>query len=224
MTTLTGPERPAASGDADSLVIFLHGYGADGNDLIGLAEPLAPYLPGTRFLAPNAPERCANNPMGYQWLPIPWLDGSSQVDATASMFRAFDTLGAWLDHVAAEVMPPERTVVIGFSQGTMMALQVLPRRAPPVAGLVGFSGRLLNPDRLATEIVSRLPMLLVHGDADPMVPVSSLPEAASALRAAGVPVETHVSPDVGHGIAPDGLSLALAFARARLGVSDAAKS
>ena len=71
MTTLTGPERPAASGHADSAVVFLHGYGADGNDLIGLAEPLAPHLPNTRFLAPNAPERCPGNPMGYQWFPDP---------------------------------------------------------------------------------------------------------------------------------------------------------
>ncbi len=87
MTTLTGPERPAASGRADSLVIFLHGYGADGDDLIGLAEPLAPHLPNTRFLAPNAPERCVNNPMGYQWFPIPWLDGSSEAAARAAAVR-----------------------------------------------------------------------------------------------------------------------------------------
>ena len=81
MTSLTGPARPAASGTADSLVVFLHGYGADGNDLIGLAEPLAPHLPNTRFLAPNAPQRCANNPMGYQWFPIPWLDGTPEAVA-----------------------------------------------------------------------------------------------------------------------------------------------
>ena len=84
MTILTGPERPAAAGEADSLVIFLHGYGADGNDLIGLADPLSPHLPRTRFLAPNAPERCRNNPAGYQWSPIPWLDGSSEAEATAA--------------------------------------------------------------------------------------------------------------------------------------------
>jgi len=219
MTTLTGPERAAASGTADSLVVFLHGYGADGGDLIGLAEPLAPHLPNTRFLAPNAPERCVNNPMGYQWFPIPWLDGSNEVAAATAMYRAFDTLGTWLDGVAAGIMAPERTVVIGFSQGTMMALQVLLRRAPPVAGLVGFSGRLLEPGRLKAEIVSRPPVLLVHGDADPMVPVSSLPEAAAALEAAGVEVETHISPGAGHGIAPDGLGLALRFVQARLGIS-----
>ena len=83
MTSLTGPSRPAASGTADSLVVFLHGYGADGADLIGLAEPLAPHLPNTRFLAPNAPQRCVNNPFGYQWFPIPWLDGTPEAVAEA---------------------------------------------------------------------------------------------------------------------------------------------
>ena len=105
MSKLSGPERPAASGKADSLVVFLHGYGADGNDLIGLADPLAPHLPGTRFLAPNAPEPCVNNPAGYQWFPIPWLDGSGVAEATAAALRSFDLLDGWLDAVAAETPP-----------------------------------------------------------------------------------------------------------------------
>ena len=216
MTTLSGPERPAASGKADSLVIFLHGYGADGEDLIGLAEPLAPHLPSTRFLAPNAPQRCTNNPMGYQWFPIPWLDGSSPVEASMAAFAAFDLLGRWLDEVA-EATPPERTVLLGFSQGTMMALQVGLRRPRPLAGIVGFSGRLLEPQRLAAEITARPSVLLVHGDQDPMVPFASLAEAEGALTAAGVETRTHVSKGVGHGIAPDGLGLAVAFIRERLG-------
>src|SRR5690349_24539876 len=97
MAILEGPSRPAASGAADSLVIFLHGYGADGNDLIGLAEPLAPYLPDTRFLAPNAPERCPGNPAGYQWFPIPWLDGTPEAVARASAVRSFELPDTWLD-------------------------------------------------------------------------------------------------------------------------------
>jgi phospholipase/carboxylesterase len=218
MSTLTGPERPAASGRADSLVIFLHGYGADGNDLIGLAEPLAPHLPDTRFLAPNAPERCVSNPMGYQWFPIPWLDGTPEAAARASAEAAFLLLDRWLDTVAAQT-PPERTVLFGFSQGTMMALQVGLRRAEPFAGIVGFSGRLLLPERLAAEIRARPPVLLVHGDQDPMVPVESLGEAAEALAAAEVETYTHVSPGMGHGIAPDGLGLALGFIRERLGIA-----
>jgi phospholipase/carboxylesterase len=217
MTILTGPERPAASGTADSLVVFLHGYGADGNDLIGLAEPLAPYLPRTSFLAPNAPERCPGNPAGYQWFPIPWLDGSSETVAKASAERSFGLLDRWLDAVTGGAIPPARTVLVGFSQGTMMALHVGLRRRTPLAGIVGFSGRLLEPERLAAEIGAAPPVLLVHGDADPVVPFASLAEAADALRAAGVETSTHVSRGMAHGIAPEGLGLALSFIRERLG-------
>ena len=218
MTTLTGPERPAASGAADSAVVFLHGYGADGSDLIGLAEPLAPHLPGTRFLAPNAPERCVNNPMGFQWFPIPWLDGSSEALARASAAASFRLLDAWLDDLARTV-PPERTVLFGFSQGTMMALHVGLRRRAPFAGIVGFSGRLLDPGSLAGDLGAPTPVLLVHGDQDPMVPFASLAEAATALAAAGVATTTHVSRGTGHGIAPDGLGLALGFIRQHLGLA-----
>jgi phospholipase/carboxylesterase len=219
MTKLTGPERPAASGTADSLVILLHGYGADGGDLIGLADPLAPHLPKTRFVAPNAPQPCVNNPAGFQWFPIPWLDGSSEAESLVAAGQAAAALNAYLD-AAATTTPPDRTVLVGFSQGTMMALQVAPRRPVPVAGIVGFSGRLLRPERLAAEIASRPPVLLVHGDQDPMVPIAHLKEAADALTAAGVETRTHVSPGVGHGIAPDGLGLALGFIRQHLGTPE----
>jgi phospholipase/carboxylesterase len=221
MTILTGPERPAASGRATSVVIFLHGYGADGEDLVGLAEPLAPHLPDTRFLAPNAPERCLNNPMGFQWFPIPWLDGSDPAAAAVAAGRAFAMLDAWLGAVGREGIGPERTALVGFSQGTMMALQVGLRRRAALAGIVGFSGRLLRPETLETEIASRPPVLLVHGDEDPMVPVASLAEAEAALRAAGVATATHVSRGVGHGIAPDGLGVALRFLKDRLGAGGA---
>jgi phospholipase/carboxylesterase len=218
MTTLTGPERPAASGKADSLVIFLHGYGADGEDLIGLAAPLAPHLPNTRFLAPNAPERCPGNPMGWQWFPIPWLDGSPEELARSSAARSARLLDEWLDEVEAGGMAPGRTVLVGFSQGTMMALQVGLRRAEQVAGIVGFSGRLLDPGHLAAEITARPPVLLVHGDQDPVVPFASMAEAAEALAVAGVETRTHVSRGTPHGIAPDGLGIALGFIRTCLGL------
>ncbi|MER2508928.1 MAG: alpha/beta fold hydrolase [Amaricoccus sp.] len=212
---LTTAERPAASGRADSLVIFLHGYGADGGDLIGLADPLAPHLPNTRFLAPNAPEPCRNNPMGFQWFPIPRLDGTPEAVAEAAAEKAYATLDAWLDAVAEQGIGPERTVLFGFSQGTMMALHVGLRRAKPFAGIVGFSGRLLRPERLAGEIASKPPVLLVHGDVDPMVPIAHLSEAGDALVAAGVETYAHVSRGTAHGIAPDGLGLALDFIRDR---------
>jgi phospholipase/carboxylesterase len=223
MTSLTGPSRAAASGTADSLVIFLHGYGADGSDLIGLAEPLAPHLPRTRFLAPNAPERCPGNPFGYQWFPIPWMDGTPEAVARAAAVRAFAALDRYLDEVAAEGMPPERTVLFGFSQGTMMALHVGLRRRAALAGIVGFSGRLLEPESLVDEIRSRPPVLLVHGDQDPVVPFESLAEAEAGLAAAGVPVASHVSRGVAHGIAPDGLGLAVRFIQERLGAGDEAR-
>ncbi|CAN5783796.1 alpha/beta fold hydrolase [soil metagenome] len=213
---LTGPERPAASGRAESLVVFLHGYGADGGDLIGLAEPLAPHLPATAFKAPNAPERSRNNPSGYQWFPVPWLDGSSEAEMQASAARSFGLLEAWLDAAAAG-MPADRTLLVGFSQGTMMALHVGLRRERPLAGIVGFSGRIIEAERLAGEIRSKPPVLLVHGDEDPVVPVASLSEAADALSAVGVEAHAHVSRGTAHGIAPDGLGLALGFIKRCLG-------
>lgn len=206
--TLSGPRRGPVSGDAKTMVILLHGYGADGNDLIGLADPLAPHMPDTVFLAPNAPEKCANNPFGYQWFPIPWLDGSTEEAAMQSMAASVDLLNTYLDAVAVEEgIAASHTALIGFSQGTMMSLHVGLRRAEPYAGIVGFSGRLLAPERLG-EITVKPPVQLIHGDQDEMVPPSSMPEAASALTRAGVEVATHVSPGTGHGIAPDGLQVA----------------
>ena len=222
---LTTRRRPAQGGEASSLVIFLHGYGADAADLIGLADPLGPHLPGTMFLAPDAPERCRNNPMGFQWFPIPWLDGTPEAVAEAGAHAAFQALNGWLDAVALETgIAPERTVILGFSQGTMMALQVGLRREKPLAGIVGFSGRLLRPELLAGEIRTKPPVLLVHGDADPVVPFASLKEAADALVAAGVETYAHVSRGTAHGIAPDGLGVALAFIRDRLAGAPAAAS
>ncbi|QPH53407.1 alpha/beta hydrolase [Pontivivens ytuae] len=209
MTVLTGPRRDARSGTADALVILLHGYGADGNDLIGLADPLAPHLPNVTFLSPNAPERNAVNPMGYQWFPIPWMDGSSEVEMGQSFARSVDLLNTYLDEVAEqEGIPASRTVLVGFSQGTMMSLHVGPRRAEQLAGIVGFSGRLLESDAL-DEVRTKPPVQLVHGDADEVVPFDSMRLAAQALEAADFDVQTHVSPGVAHGIGPDGLTVAL---------------
>lgn len=218
---LTTKRRAARGGEAERIVIFLHGYGADAEDLIGLADPLGPHLPGTLFLAPDAPERCRNNPMGFQWFPIPWLDGTPEAVAEAAAHAAFQALNGWLDAVALETgIPAERTALLGFSQGTMMALQVGLRRAETetLAGIVGFSGRLLKPETLAAEIRSKPPVLLVHGDADPVVPFASLKEAADTLVTNGVETYAHVSRGTAHGIAPDGLGVALSFLRERLGL------
>lgn len=204
--------------DADAVVVFLHGYGADGADLLGLADPLAPHLPGTAFHAPDAPERSINNPVGYQWFPIPWLDGSSEADAKAAMDRSITALNGFLDKVLAdEGLDASRMVVIGFSQGTMMALHVLPRRSDEVAGIVGFSGRLLEAESLESEAKVKPPVLLIHGDQDPVVPFQDMGLAGDALLAADFDVFAHVMKGTGHGIAPDGLSVALSFIKDRLG-------
>ncbi|WP_316014252.1 alpha/beta hydrolase [Roseobacter sp. HKCCA0434] len=217
MSTLTGPRREAASGKADALVILLHGYGADGNDLIGLADPLAPHLPDVTFLAPNAPDRCGVNPMGYQWFPIPWMDGSSEVEMGQGFARSADLLHGWLDEVAeAEGIGADRTVLIGFSQGTMMSLQVGPQRAAQLAGIVGFSGRLVQPGALA-EARTKPPVQLIHGDADPVVPYDSMAQAEGALSAAGFEVKSHTSKGIAHGIGPDGLQVAFDRIRGWLG-------
>lgn len=214
--SLSGPVKAAKSGDTNSLVILLHGYGADGNDLIGLADPLAEILPNTQFTAPNAPERCANNPFGYQWFPIPWMDGSTETQMSESFIASQKHLHLYLDEITQETgIPPAKTVLIGFSQGTMMSLQVVPRRAEEYAGIIGFSGRLLEPASLG-EVQSKPPILLIHGDADPVVPYSSMAEAESALTKAGFQVATHTSPGTPHGIAPDGLQMAAGFLRQAL--------
>ena len=216
MTGLSGPRRDARSGTARSLVIFLHGYGADGNDLLALAEPLAEHLPDTVFLAPNAPERCVVNPAGRQWFAIPWIDGSRESAMEAGYRRSAAVLDDWLTAVmAAEGVSPDRTAIVGFSQGTMMALGVVPGRSAPLAGIVGFSGRVVDPAALESAR-AKPPVLLVHGDMDDVVPVAALSEAETALRAAGFDVASHISRGVAHGIAPDGLGLALRFLHERL--------
>ncbi len=219
MTRKLKSERrgPVSGGAPRSAVVFVHGYGADGADLLGLADPLGPHLPDTVFFSPDAPERCPGNPFGFQWFPIPWLDGSSEEQALAGLAQASIDLNAFLDGVLAdEGLAPEALALVGFSQGTMISLHVTPRRPAPLAGLVGFSGRLMQPERLAAETVSRLPVLLIHGDQDEVVPPASLPEAADALVAAGFETYSHVSKGTGHGIAHDGLSLALSFLREKL--------
>ncbi|PRY78772.1 phospholipase/carboxylesterase [Yoonia maritima] len=217
---LDAQRREPISGEIRSCVVFLHGYGANAADLIGLADPLSEHMPDTLFIAPDAPEDCAGSPMGFQWFPIPWIDGSSEEESRAGLERAAADLDAFLDGVMVdEDLLPEQVIVLGFSQGTMMALHVVPRREDSVAGIVAFSGRLLDPELLEDEAKCRPPVLLIHGDEDDVVPPQSLPQAAEALQGAGwKEVFAHIMKGTGHGIAPDGLQVALAFMRDRFGM------
>ncbi len=200
------------------MVVFVHGYGADGSDLLGLADVLGEHLPDTVFLAPDAPERCVGGGFGWQWFPIPWLDGSDVALAEAGLDAAAKDLDGFLDaRLAEEGLGPERLALVGFSQGAMMSLHVSVRRPVEMAGVVAISGRLLRPEKLAAEAVVKPPVLLIHGDQDPVVPFSDMAKAGDALVAAGVPTFGHVMKGTGHGIAPDGLGVALRFLKDRLG-------
>ena len=201
---LSGPSRPPASGGQPSrLVILLHGLGADGNDLIGLAPYWAPLLPTTEFLSPNAPFPCDMAPYGYQWFSA---QDRSPAAVLAGVRAAAPFLDAFIDDALAERgLDDADLALVGFSQGTMMALYVGLRRSQPVAGILGFSGRLLAPELLASELRSRPRTLLVHGTEDPLVPYESLAAAETALTDIGVSVETLTCTGVGHSIDENGL-------------------
>ncbi len=217
MRELTSGRRGVAKGQATSAVIFVHGYGADGNDLLGLADPLAPHLPKTAFYAPDAPEPCVGNPFGRQWFPIPWLDGSSEAAAREGLIRAAADLNGFIDRILTEEgLEISALALVGFSQGAMMSLHVAPRRAAAVAGVVAISGRLLAPEVLEAEAVVKPPVLLIHGDQDEVVPFQDMSLAGNALVGAGFETYGHVMQGTGHGIAPDGLGVALQFLKERL--------
>ncbi|SFH81797.1 alpha/beta hydrolase [Albimonas pacifica] len=218
MAALTGPSLPAKSGEAKSAVVFLHGYGADGPDLLGLGDVLADHLPDTAFYAPNAPERSVMNPMGYQWFPIPRMDGSTEAQRAASMAVSIGLVNDYLDGILKETgLPADKLALIGFSQGTMMSLQVAPRRKEQLACVVGFSGMLLAPERLPEEIATKPPVLLIHGDADPVVPFENLELAARGLAEAGIEVRVLPCRNVQHSISPEGLGAALQMLKTHLG-------
>lgn len=217
MRDLRFKRRAPLSGKARSMVVFVHGYGADGADLLGLADPLGTHLPDTVFLSPDAPELCVGGGFGFQWFPIPWLDGSDVALAERGLDLAATDLNAFLDaRLAEEGLGAEALALVGFSQGAMISLHVAPRRPVAMAGVVAISGRLLRPEALDEALV-KPPVLLVHGDADPVVPFEDMGRAGQALEAAGFEVFGHVMQGAGHGIAPDGLSVALQFLKGQLG-------
>lgn len=204
MAQLDGPRiGPAAGGAAKQLVVLLHGLGADGRDLIDLATHWAPALPNAAFVAPDAPEACDMGPYGRQWFSL--QDRRPALMATGAQ-AARGALDGFLDAELARLgLPGTALALAGFSQGCMMALYTGLRRAVPPAAILGYSGALLAPEALATELTARPPVLLVHGEADDIVPVAASRAAEAALRQAGVPVEAHYRPGLAHGIDEAGL-------------------
>jgi len=205
---LDGPRIEPRSGKARRLVVLLHGYGADGNDLIELGRAWQPLLADAAFVAPHAPEPCAGAPMGRQWFALDLRDMGARwrgVNRAAPVLEAF---------VAAELtrrnLPGSALALVGFSQGTMMALHVGLRRPEAPAAIVGYSGLVALPEgagaaELSGEIRAHPPVLLLHGAQDDLIPAQALFVSANALAAAGVPVEWHLSAEIGHGIDAEGL-------------------
>jgi len=208
MAELDGPRLEPRSGTARQLVVFLHGYGADGNDLIDIGRAWQNLLPDAAFVAPHAPRPCGQAPVGREWFPLTFRDPNERwvgVNQAAPMLDAF--LDAELQRCN---LPPQALALVGFSQGTMMSLHVGLHRAVAPAAIVGYSGTLVmpedaDPEGFAAEITARPPVLLVHGDQDQLIPVQALFHAAQGLSALEIPVEWHISPGVGHGIDQEGL-------------------
>ena len=205
---LDGPRLSPRSGAARQLVVFLHGYGADGNDLIDIGRAWQQYLPQAAFVSPHAPEPCGQAPVGRQWFPLTFRDPNER---WLGVNKAAPGLQRFLDaELERHKLPPSALALVGFSQGTMMALHVGLRRVTAPAAIVGYSGLLVVPpegdlEAFAAEIKSHPPVLLVHGDRDEVIPVQALFQATQGLSALGASVEWHVSAGIGHGIDAEGL-------------------
>ena len=217
---IDGPRlAPLARGPARQLVVFLHGYGADGNDLIEIGRLWQEMLPNAAFVAPHAPRPCGQAPVGREWFPLTFRDPDER-------WRGVNTAAPLLDRfldaeLARLALPASALALVGFSQGTMMALHIGLRRAVAPAAIVGYSGIFVlpnggTPEAVAAQIKSRPPVLLAHGEQDDLIPVQALFQANEALAALGIPVEWHMSADIGHGIDEEGLRQGGEFLARRL--------
>ncbi|MEZ5647763.1 MAG: dienelactone hydrolase family protein [Alphaproteobacteria bacterium] len=214
---------PASGEKPAQLVVLLHGLGANGADLLSLAPYWAPQLPDAVFVAPDAPFPCDMAPVGYQWFSLQ----NRSLEAMEKGARAVaPILNRFLDEqLTTYQLPAHKLALVGFSQGTMMSLYVAPRRRPVPAAVVGYSGALIAPAILETETTTPqegsyrgFPILLVHGDADPVVPFMALDHAAKGLRGAGYRVTTLARPGLGHSIDAEGLAAGAVFLRRSFGL------
>jgi phospholipase/carboxylesterase len=210
MPLLDGPRLPpSAGGAARQLVVFLHGYGADGNDLIGLGREWAKVLPHAAFVSPHAPETCGIAPMGRQWFNLTFRDAGEMVRGVKHAAPALD---AFLDaELKRHNLPAHALALVGFSQGTMLALGVGLARNPAPTAIVVYSGALATVEALPKSPGEAPAILLVHGDMDDVIPLDAMLIAREQLARAGLPVEWHVAQGIGHGIDAEGLHLGGAF-------------
>lgn len=207
---LDGPSYPDNEVSTyDSLVIFLHGYGSDGEDLISLAPSFHQYLPNTFFIAPNAPYRCSQNLNGYQWFGLQILDPAILLPAVR---HTAEYIEDFIEHQSNHLrIPYHRIALVGFSQGTMMGLHVAFRQRRPLAAFIGFSGAMVAKHVLKQEILSYPPTLLIHGEQDMVVPFQESKNAQKTLEEVKVPVRLLNRPNLGHGIDQEGLKAAIQF-------------
>ena len=205
---VNGSSRQPHSGlPPRQIVLLLHGYGSNGADLISFAPQWQELLPDALFLAPNAPQ--SSGGAGYQWWPLMEFTPAAMAAGAASAAGAID---AFIDRKLEQYgLSDSALAIVGFSQGTMMALHVGLRRQQQVAGIVGYSGMLTGAGELPGLTLTKPPVLLIHGDADPIVPVSALHHAEAELRGLGVEVTSRVSPGLGHSVDPIGLQMGGAF-------------
>jgi phospholipase/carboxylesterase len=209
VTKLSGPMLPPASGEAPKqAVVLLHGYGSDGNDLIGLAPHWQGLLPDAVFVSPNGPDQCRQLASGFQWFDVSF-EGDRLAKRQLGVMQARPVLIEFLEDLWDQTgIVPQDTILAGFSQGAMMALHVGLSLDRPLMGIIGFSGAFLPPEGFGTAPLARSPVCLVHGDMDGVVDPQHSADADAALRQAGYDVSYHVSTGVAHGIAPDGLAFA----------------
>lgn len=220
-SSITGPRLAPPSGTAKQLVVFLHGYGADGDDLIEIGRQWQRWLPDAAFVAPHAPELLPGQPAGRQWFALTFRDPHER---WRGVNHAAPGLEAFVEAELARVqLPASKLALVGFSQGTMMALHLGLRRLQPPAAIVGYSGLLVieegkGPESLAGQVRAKPPILLVHGDRDEVIPLDALFMSADALAAADVPCEWHLSVGVGHGIDAEALRHGGLFLRRAFGL------
>lgn len=194
---------PHSGKKPDSLVVLLHGYGSNGQDLIGLAPYWTRALPNTIFVSPDAFSPCEMG-FGYQWFSLQsWLPQ----DMLKKAEIVGDQLNTYLDELLERYqLDDSRMALVGFSQGTMMSLFVAPRRKKSIAGVLGYSGALLGGEALKDNPeAAKMPIHLIHGDIDPVVTVAAWYHATETLKRAGYEVTGSVTPGLVHSIDEQGL-------------------